>query len=246
MFSQTSVILFTWGVDTPYWAGTPLWPDTPWADMPPKQTPPPGQTPPLSRWLLQRTVCILLECILITTRNKVRARLCFYMCLILFTGGLPQCMLGITPRTRHPPMDQTPPSGADPPDQIIHPPGTRHSPQEHTPLGSDTSLSEQCMLGDTGNKRAVRILLECILVIFCRWATSPNWRNFSWNTERTTSVPLGSYYLVQKMKRWRIDENEHIHVAREINCSSISLCVGLAGGGGLTISTPGFVTLRYF
>ena len=60
-------------------------------------------------------------------------------------------------------------------------------------------------------------------------------------------MPLGSYYLVQKMKRWRIDENEHIHVAREINCSSISLCVGLAGGGGgLTISTPGFVTLRYF
>ena len=24
---------------------------------------------------------------------------------------------------------------------------------------------EQCMLGDTGNKRAIRILLECILVI---------------------------------------------------------------------------------
>ena len=109
MFSQTSVILFTWGVDTPYWAGTPLWPDTPWADMPPKQTSPPGQTPPLSRWLLQRTVCILLECILITTRNKVRARLCFYMCLILFTGGLPQCMLGITPRTRHPPWTRHPP-----------------------------------------------------------------------------------------------------------------------------------------
>ena len=29
--------------------------------------------------------------------------------------------------------------------------------REHTP-------QEQCMLGDTGNKRAVRILLECILV----------------------------------------------------------------------------------
>ena len=26
---------------------------------------------------------------------------------------------------------------------------------------------EQCMLGDTGNKRAVRILLECILVVMC-------------------------------------------------------------------------------
>ena len=36
----------------------------------------------------------------------------------------------------------------------IHPP----SLQEQTP-------PEQCMLGDTDNKRAVRILLECILVV---------------------------------------------------------------------------------
>ena len=40
----------------------------------------------------------------------------------------------------------------------------------HTPLpGADTllgvdTLPEQCMPGDTGNKRMVRILLECILV----------------------------------------------------------------------------------
>ena len=33
-------------------------------------------------------------------------------------------------------------------------PGTRYT----------THLRKQCMLGDTGNKRAVRILLECILV----------------------------------------------------------------------------------
>ena len=32
------------------------------------------------------------------------------------------------------------------------------------PPGADTPR-EQCMLGDTGNKRAVRILLECILVL---------------------------------------------------------------------------------
>ena len=39
-----------------------------------------------------------------------------------------------------------------------------YTPQEQTPpLGADTP-SAQCMLGDTGNKRAVRILLECILV----------------------------------------------------------------------------------
>ena len=46
---------------------------------------------------------------------------------------------------------------------------------EQTPRGADTPLSRhpprtkhppaQCMLGDTGNKRAVRILLECILVL---------------------------------------------------------------------------------
>ena len=35
--------------------------------------------------------------------------------------------------------------------QEAHPPGRRHPPA-------------QCMLGDTDNKRMVRILLECILV----------------------------------------------------------------------------------
>ena len=40
----------------------------------------------------------------------------------------------------------------------------------YTPLGADTPREQtcpppaQCMLGDTGNKQAVRILLECILV----------------------------------------------------------------------------------
>ena len=46
-------------VDIP-WADTPSWADTPQADKPH-----PGQTSPLSRWLLQRMVRILLECILI-------------------------------------------------------------------------------------------------------------------------------------------------------------------------------------
>ena len=66
-------------------------------------------------------------------------------------GCLPPFMLGYTPprtRGRPNPRDQrqvpitpTPP----PPDQRQTPP-------------------EQCMLGDTGNKREVRILLECIRV----------------------------------------------------------------------------------
>ena len=40
----------------------------------------------------------------------------------------------------------------------IHP-TTEQTPPEQTPLPT------QCMLGDTGNKRAVRILLRCILVM---------------------------------------------------------------------------------
>ena len=55
--------------------------------------------------------------------------------------GLPQCMLGYTPRTRG-----------------RHPPRTRGRPP-----GADTPW-EQCMLGETGNKLAVYILLECIFV----------------------------------------------------------------------------------
>ena len=73
-------------------------------------------------------------------------------------GSLPHCMLGYT---RPPwdqadtPREQTPP-GADTPSRSRHPRGTRHPPGADTP--------PQCMLGDTGNKRAVRILLECMLV----------------------------------------------------------------------------------
>ena len=52
-----------------------------------------------------------------------------------------------------PPCEQTP-SGADlPPTSRPPPPGCRPTPA-------------QCMLGDTGNKRAVRILLECNLFHF--------------------------------------------------------------------------------
>ena len=37
----------------------------------------------------------------------------------------------------------------------------------YPPLLRYTRAREQRMLGDTGNKRAVRILLECILVFYC-------------------------------------------------------------------------------
>ena len=75
-----------------------------------------------------------------------------------------------------------------PPGQV-HTPG-RYTHQQvhplagtHTPPRAGTPLRELCMLGDTGNKRAVRILLECILVLCCyavidftdvQW--SPNWQ----------------------------------------------------------------------
>ena len=95
-------------------------------------------------------------------------------------GCLPQCMLGYihpqadtpsqeqtTTRSRHP-LRSRYPLGADTPQEQT-PPGSRHPPRADTareqtpPPGADTPPS-QCMLWDTGNKRAVRILLECILV----------------------------------------------------------------------------------
>ena len=87
-----------------------------------------------------------------------------HMSVILFMGGrggLSHCMLGYTPplgpeagtpQTRHPPVADTPRPGT--------PPRTRH------PLAA--APPAQCMLGDTANKRVVRILLECNLVcIIC-------------------------------------------------------------------------------
>ena len=66
--------------------------------------------------------------------------------------------------------DTTPPPEADPPESR-HPPGSRHTspqeadpPQEAEPPGSRHPPPAQCMLGDTVNKRAVCILLECNLV----------------------------------------------------------------------------------
>ena len=60
-----------------------------------------------------------------------------HVSVILSTGG--STWAG-TPRAVTPPWESTPPPAGMPP-------------------------LEQCMLGDMGNKRAVRILLECILVL---------------------------------------------------------------------------------
>ena len=118
--------------------------DTSWADPP-------------SRQPLQQKIHILLECILVTTRKRSLQRLYFYTCL------------SFCPGTRYIPWDQVHPLGPD------TPPGTRHTPPDQVhPPGPGTPPLDQvnprdqapppCMLGDTGNKRAVRILLECIFV----------------------------------------------------------------------------------
>ena len=63
-----------------------------------------------------------------------------------------------TPQAGTPLLGRYTPPGRYPPGQV-HPPG-RYTPWQVHPR-------EQCMLGDTGNKRAVRILLDCILVSLC-------------------------------------------------------------------------------
>ena len=85
-----------------------------------------------------------------------------HLSVILFSGGvcLSACLGYTPPGSRHPPREQIPPTpmSRHPPEQTP-PSGSRHPP------GADTPPPEQCMLGDTGNKRAVYILLECRLVI---------------------------------------------------------------------------------
>ena len=68
-----------------------------------------------------------------------------HMSVILFTGGSASVHAGIPPE-------------ADTP-QGVDPPGADTPPWEQTPP------QEECMLGDMGNKQAVHILLECILVV---------------------------------------------------------------------------------
>ena len=78
-----------------------------------------------------------------------------------------------TPRSRHPPgadppPEQTPSQKQTPPEadtlQEQIPPHRLTSPRSRPSPPRSRSLPAQCILGDTGNKRAVRILLECILV----------------------------------------------------------------------------------
>ena len=60
-------------------------------------------------------------CILITARNEVGARLCFYRCVWFCSQG--GCLTRYTPGTRYTPQDQVHPPGPG------TPPGTRYTPQ---------------------------------------------------------------------------------------------------------------------
>ena len=66
------------------------------------------------------------------------------------------------PPEQTPPWEQTPPRAESRHPQSRHPPRANTRPQEQTPPWS--SPLAQCMLGDMGNKRVVRILLKCIFV----------------------------------------------------------------------------------
>ena len=93
-----------------------------------------------------------------------------HVSVILFTGvgGLPQCILGYHPLEQTPPSPRADTSPEQTPAGRRHPPRT-DPPQEQKPPSPLSRLHprEQCMLGDTGNKRAASILLECVLVHLC-------------------------------------------------------------------------------
>ena len=137
-------------IPTP-WAGTPPWQVHPLSRYTPLVSP--RQVHPPRRYI----------CLAGTSPGRYPLgsaclrRLCFHTCLsvFLFTWGrgvcLPQCMLGYTP------LEQTPPRSR-------HLPGADTPWEQTPPHWEQTPPPAQCMLGDMGNKWAVHILLECILV----------------------------------------------------------------------------------
>ena len=119
--------------------------------------------------------------IIFTARKRSLRRLCFYPCLsaILFTGGVPGQV--------HPPgqvphiLQAGTPPGTPPrytPRQVHPlagiPPGRHTQPGRYTPPTRYSPYHSACW--DTVNKRAVRIPLECILVLFMLFIKNNNGR----------------------------------------------------------------------
>ena len=116
------------------------------------------------RWLLQRT--FLLECILVTSRNEVVAKVMFLQVCVCPQGGRVSASV-------HAGMPDPPGPGRPPRSGRHHPPWTRQTPPDQadtTPLDqADPPQTRQTPPGSrlqhTVYERPVRILLECILVL---------------------------------------------------------------------------------
>ena len=100
--------------------------------------------------------------LLLPPANEVWGKvICLHLFVILFTGGLPQCMLGCSPGTRQMPPGtrQTPPpqDQADTLRDQADTPVTRQTPQDKTPPGP----SRQCVGGmyPTGMQSCFKIIL---------------------------------------------------------------------------------------
>ena len=122
-----------------------------------------------------------------TARKRSLRRLCFYTCLS--TGGT----WAGTPPGKYPPWAGTPPW-----------PGTPQAgtPWAGTPPWAGTQPREQCMLGDMGNKRAVCILLECILVLSYNFHISSQWYRFEQLVSRIRlQFNNGQCFFLVRVKR---------------------------------------------
>ena len=169
MFLHMSVILSTGGggeylgrytppdqVHPPGTRYTPLGPGTP---------PEPGTPRSSACWEIRATsgrYASYWNAFLLPSATKLWPRLFLHVCVIL-------CVI---PLGRETPSGQggTPPSGqggTPPPSGQGEPPGSRPPPAGRTPPGADTTPPPPgSRLQHTVNERPVRILLECILVLF--------------------------------------------------------------------------------
>ena len=101
----------------------------------------------------------------------------------------------VHPQAGTPPRQEHPPGQVHPPKAGTHP-GQVHPPGRYTPLGRYTLLGRytpwqvhppNSACWDTVNKRAVRILLECILLVFAVMMCLNN----GFICYRTITLPLG-------------------------------------------------------
>ena len=122
-------------------------------------------------------------CLFTARKRKFGARLYFYTCLSFCSRGgeyltpprdkvhppgpgTPPWDQVHPPGTRYTPWDQVhPPATRYTPWDQVHPPGTRYTPPDQVHPPDHVPPPVQSMLGDTVNTRAVRILLECNLVV---------------------------------------------------------------------------------